>query len=214
MGRGSMKPLRIHWLALLLAGIMLCAVFLPSTLAYITASTTQIINSFLPDPLVLQDQQAIIRIKKIISNHGSASIGPEGFLFELVDLDTQEKRTVRTDASGNAEFLLDYTIADKGIHRYQLREVDEGKENIVYSTLTYAVQVTVAVTEDDRLTAEMTVNGQREGQQYIAAFENVYHAVDLPDTGDGSRLGLHLATLLFSMVSLGLILGRKKKRIG
>jgi len=204
-----MKLLRSGWIVLFLISTLLCALCVPFTLAYVTATTSQYLNSFLPDPLALLDGGTIIRIEKTISNLGKSSIGPEGFQFELINTQTQERVCVTTDENGQAHFLLSYSIEDAGMHRYLLREVDDHRPGVTYSPLQYEVEIQVQG-QGEALEIRTLVNGQPV-QECLARFENIYDSGSIPETGDQGMVWLYLGLFLCSSVCLMFLLSKKKK---
>lgn len=206
-----MRIRRSGWIAVLLAAAIVCAVILPATLAYISASSITYVNTFVPDPRALSDLSVMVNVDKTVTNQGKEAIGPENFIFELTDLDTLKSWTVKTDGQGQAAFLLSYTMQDIGSHRYQLKEVDEKKPGITYSPLVYEIQVDV-VEEADAIILRTWLNGQ-ETEEIRAAYENIYDSGHLPETGDSTNYTLYLALLAVSCICLVVLLGHKKKKI-
>ncbi len=81
---------------------------------------------------------------KTVVNKGTEEITPEGFKFILQNTDTNETVTALSDADGKVKFVLDYDEADIGkTYTYKLSEVNDGRENVEYSTEEYVFTVTV-----------------------------------------------------------------------
>ena len=204
-----MKLPRSGWVALFLTIAWLCAVCVPFTLAYVTASTSLYVNSFMPDPLAMKDGTVYIRIEKAVSNLGKATIGPEGFQFELINTQTQQRMTTATNDAGQACFQLQFTIADAGVHRYQLREIDDHRPGVTYSPLQYDVEIHVQG-RGEELEVQSLLNGQQV-QTCLARFENIYDSGSIPETGDRGLVWLYVV-LLFASGSCLMLLNRKKRK--
>lgn len=164
-----------------------------------TETTLDFTNVYVPKP---EDISINVSVDKTVVNKGSESIGPEGFQFQLEDTTSGEKLTVKTDKDGKAIFRLVYTEEDAGkTYTYKVTELNGGKENVTYSTKSYTITVSVALTQTNELVATLTQDGEAVSN-VATAFENVYDYTpeppvpESPKTGDTTHLALWF-TLLF-----------------
>lgn len=161
---------------------------------------------------------------KTVVNKGGDSIGPEGFEFLLSAVsDGAEDRTAVSDANGRAGFSL--TFSEEDVNRtyvYKLTEINDGRENVSYSTATHTVTVSVSLNGDNELVASLTLNGEST-DAVLAEFENVYEhtspqplppILDTPHTGDDTNLHLWFILLVASGSGLlgAALYGRKRKQ--
>lgn len=200
-------------LALLLC-VAVTVVFAPSSsLAYITANSNTLRNSFRVVYLPPQDISVPLTIHKTMVNLSSREIGPGGFEFQLLNVNTQETVSAISSGDGLAVIHLPFTAEDVGrIQHYRLYEVNTGLENVTYDDTVYTISLTPVLNEAHELTVEMTMNGVPVSQ-IVAKFENKYCVpIPLPDTGDHARLALWLAMLVGS--GAGLIVMRRKLSSG
>lgn len=162
-----------------------------------------------PDDLPLQ-----INVQKTVKNTGSQSIGPEGFTFVLEE-SADAKIEATTDASGKAVF--DLTVTEDligGTYKLKLYEVNDGKQNVTYSTAVYEYEITVSLSEDNKIVADITCNGQTvEGTSHTAQFENLYDYTppQTPVTGDSMNLILWFSLLTLSGLALAAAVIFRKK---
>ena len=189
-------------------------------------------NRFEPEP---EDSQLKLQAKKIVLNTGSESIGPEGFQFQLVNIDTGAKYISTAGEDGLADFLLNYTEEDADeSYRYRLTEINDGRANVTYSSLIYEFKVEIDLDKDGELEATVEYDGE-EVEDFIASFENIYHKdaeqpvvpeqpedpkppvePESPGTGDESRIFLFVGIAGGSALLLALLLllpaGRRKQK--
>ena len=164
-------------------------------------------NIFTPDPdAVTLD----ITAKKTVKNIGSSAIGPEGFHFLLENVTIGGTMQATSDAQGQAVFSLTFTHEDIGrVYTYKLSEIDDGRENITYSTAVYNITVAITLGEDNQLVATITNNGAA-ATEAVGEFENIY-IPDIPETSDPS-LALWMVMLAVSSGGvISLCLGDKKR---
>ena len=80
------------------------------------------------------------------------------FSFELVDVTNEPhvtKETVSSDAEGKFTFTdIAYTQADEGTHKYEVREVNDGRKGVTYDSTVYKFTVTVKDDGEGNLTAK------------------------------------------------------------
>ena len=193
-------------LSLVLAGFLA----IPGTLAVMVDVTPPVVNTFVPDPALLEETPVYILVKKTVTSSAKEPIGPEGFTFELTNTATDERFTAVSGVNGQAMFTLSFSGLDAGSHRYQLREINDGREGVTYSELVYDVQVDVALTDDDVLVTTF-LNGALT-EQCVAAFENLYES-DMPDMGDHRGTAVYAALLLVSMTGAVLLLRVLRRRM-
>ena len=197
-------------LALLVCTAIAVAVAAQPTLAYITARSNTLNNSFRVVYLPPQELRVPIAIEKTVVNLGGEEIGPGGFAFSLTNMDTGEAVTATTAGDGRAAMELTFTAGDVGkTYRYRLCEVDTGREHVIYDDTVYEIGISLALNELHELSAQLTLDGKRV-TSIVAAYENRYAAPhSLPDTGDHTHLLLWTAMLLFS--GAGLIVLKKNR---
>lgn len=162
------------------------------------------------------DLKLNFHVKKTVKNLGSATLSPEGFVFVLTNTTTSAATEVKTDANGDGTFALGFTEADLGkTYTYTLKEKNTGVANVSYSTVEYAIAVTLSLDHENRLVAKITQDG-KDVTEVIAGFENTYdHTPDplptAPQTGDGARPVLWLSLFVLSGAGLVLQAVRRKK---
>lgn len=182
----------------------------PTSLAYIAASSNTVQNAFRVEYLPPQDINVPVRVQKTMISLSERDIGPGGFDFRLINVDTDEAAIMTSLDDGRAEMNLTFTADDVGkTFRYRLHEMDTGRKNVTYDESVYDISIAVNLNEVHELCAEMWVDGVPV-KEIAARFENVYYVpVALPDTGDEARPILWAAMLVFSAV--GLMILRKKR---
>ncbi len=128
-------------------------------------------NIFTPKP---KDIDVVINIDKIVENIGTATITGAGFEFLLERIEDSKQLTVKTDKDGKAKFVLSFTEEDIGkTYNYTLTEVDDGRENVKYSTAIYDIAITVSLDNDNKLVASFTQN-TLSVNNIVAEFVNEY----------------------------------------
>ena len=163
-----------------------------------------------PDDLPLD-----LLVKKIIKNVGSEKIGPEGFRFLMKDADGNTW-TVSSGADAMAKFSLTYTKDDIGkTYTYRITEINDGKENVQYSTAEYIISVSVSLDEGNCLIASITCNNEKV-EAVAVEFENVYDytlkAPEAPPTGDYGIIP-YMSSLMLSAAALIVLINLRKKFI-
>ncbi len=173
-----------------------------------------------------------VNVKKLLENKTDEIIGLDGFKFKLIG-DNMNEQILETDADGNANFVLEYTLADKDkTYNYKLTEINTAIEGMVYDESAVAASVKITLGEDGILKAQITQNGEA-AEAIIASFKNIYEGKpepaltptpepeptpepaypDSPKTGDDTNLHLWFALLFVSgggIFGTGLY-GRKRK---
>lgn len=196
-------------LALLLSVAVAAGFMLPASLAYITAQSNTIVNSFDAGAISPEDLQVPVRVQKTVSSTGAETISPEGFRFALLCQETGETTELTTNIAGIADAVI--SLADLQMNKtytYLLSEINDGRERITYSDQVYTICITLSIDSEIRLVTDITVDG-KPVRQIVASFENLYSPAWMPpDTGDHSQPFLYLALMLFS--SAGLILLMKQ----
>ena len=130
-------------------------------------------NTYTPKP---DDINVEFKVHKTVINQGTEVIGPEDFEFRLEDILSggRDYQTVKSDANGEAVFNLTFSEDDIGkIFCYKLTEVNDGKENVQYSTAEYLITVEISLDANNNLVATLTQNDTVVGA-VVAEFENVY----------------------------------------
>lgn len=195
----------------------------PAAFAFVEDSTQTLVNTFVPGTGVTpgpgpgpggEDEVVYVSVavQKVVYNAGETAIGPEGFHFVLENRETGDGPVIESAADGWAQFLLEFDSADVGkTFEYMVYEINDGRENVTYSTQTYSVVVTVGY--DGALTATVTVNGEENA---VAVFRNVYDdgSVPPPPTGDKANLLLYAAMMAGGVVGLRAVLPRKRREEG
>ncbi len=128
-----------------------------------------------------EDVTVEIEVNKTVTNLGSESIGPEGFEFILENLQTGEKESIKTNSAGVAVFGKVYTAADVGkTFTYKLYEINDGRENVTYSTKVYLVSVSISLDAQLKLVTEVRIDSELVEDAKVA-FENTYDYTPRPD---------------------------------
>ena len=135
-------------IALLIATVAMVSFLVPFTLAYVFDQTDSLVNTFAP-PQGLNEQTAVeIDVVKTVINTGDTTLTPEGFRFTMEDVLTGEKTTVTSDEAGKAKFTLNYRGADTGrSYSFRIYEENDGMQDVIYSTVSYRVQIDLAMVE-------------------------------------------------------------------
>lgn len=201
-------------LALLFVVAAVIGFAIPTTVAYLTAQSDTLINTFtapyfLPEPVSVE-----VRVHKTVHNIGTESIGPEGFQFKLQNTQNDEVFPLTTDANGFASVTLPFSDADLGKnHTYLLQEINDGRENVTYSDQVYTIEITLSVNAQNQIVASARVDGQPV-QQIVAMFENEYNAgIVVPPTGDDTPIARYLALMLISSAGLVLLLTKRNGQV-
>lgn len=200
-------------IAALVLSLATAALFvIPATLSFLFAKSATLVNTFMPSPSLSElEAAADISIQKTILSTGEATISPEGFLFQMEEVDGEASLTVSSDAAGKAAFHLEYDWKDAGqTFRYRITEVHDNRDRVIYSNASYLVEVTVSYLEDE-LSVSITVDGEPVTSCNLP-FENTYDPLVPPHTGDDCPLTLYLLLLLLSSVSLLLLIRRRNAR--
>ena len=122
-----------------------------------------------------------INIDNIVNNTGDKQIGPEGFEFILENTTTQEKKSTESNKSGDAKFTITYTEDDIGkTYTYELTQKCKDIEGLTCSENKYTIEVTIELTEDNKLIANTKVNN-KEVDKVNTTFENTYHVIIIED---------------------------------
>ena len=168
-------------------------------------------NVYTPKP---EDLPITIQVQKTVKNIGKESIGPEGFTFVLEET-VDAKLEATTDADGKVTF--DLTASENMIGEtftLKLYEKNTGKANVTYSDAVYTYTITIGLSADNALTADITCNGQAvQGTSHTAQFENVYDYTvpQTPVTGDSMNLYLWFSLLGISFLAMAAAVIFRKK---
>lgn len=191
---------------LLMVGAMIA---LPGTVAYITAKSNTISNTFTAPHFTPDAASVKVQIKKIVHNVGSERMNPKGFQFELLG-DNHEKFVLTADYHGNAEIILPYEEADIGkTFTYKVYEINDRRADVIYDRTVYELTIDVQLDEvNNAVKTVVKVNG--EMARPVFTFENTYSADSaVPMTGDSMNLSLCIGLMLISAAGM-LLLGRRK----
>ena len=186
---------------------------LKATAAYATenASAEEMVftNVYTPKPA---DLPLTFTVNKTVKNIGKETIGPEGFTFVLEETEDAKIEAV-TGKDGKATFDL---MVSEGMigETFQLKlyEKNDGKKNVTYSTAVYEITVAVRLGADNKLVADLTVNG-KAAEQVDVAFENVYDYTvpATPYTGDNTSVVALFSLLGVSALALAAAVIFRKK---
>lgn len=205
--------IRRLWVKLALLFVVAATVgfAIPTTLAYLTAQSDTLVNTFTAPYFPPESASVEVRVHKTVHNIGTESIGPEGFQFKLQNTQNDEAFTLTVNANGLASVTLPFCDADLGkTHTYRLYEINDGRENVTYSDRVYTIEITLSVNAQNQIVASARVDGQPV-QQIVTVFENVYNAgIILPPTGDDTPIALCLALMLFSGAGLVVLLSKRQ----
>ena len=173
-------------LAVLLSLILAVGLAVPATITYVVVQSPSLVNTFAAMPAE-GGVSVEVKVHKTVLASGGESIGPAGFHFILEDAQTGAQHTFSTGITGYGTVRLAFTDADAGLHTYRLWEVNDQREHVTYSELTYDIAIAVEK-QGELLTASSTVNGEAV-TAIVAEFENIYTAgSDVPATGDRAPL--------------------------
>jgi len=190
----------VRRVALVISFLMLMTSTVNTTYGYIVTKTDSVINTFIPAVPGHEDIAVSIEVNKIVKNTGTASISPEGFEFVLENTASGEKITLKTAANGKALFTLPFTAEDTGkSFNYKLSEINTGIKNVTYDQKVYDIHIAVTLGEDNKLVANVTVDGQTVANA-VARFENAYYGeIPVPpQTGDSSNTAFWFIMMLVS----------------
>lgn len=181
-----------------------------TSLAYITANSNTLHNSFRVVYLPPQDISVPVRIQKSMVNLSEDEVGPGGFEFHLVNSDTGAATVATSSDDGWATMQLTFTAEDVDkTYRYRLYELNAGRENVTYDETVYDISIQLLLNEDHEMYAVLTMNGTPV-TEIVAQYENQYYvAVVPPDTGDNNHPLLWLVMLILSGTGL-IVMGKKR----
>ncbi len=110
-----------------------------------------------------------------------ADIADYTFTFELLDGEGNELQTAENGADGSVSFGT-FEFSEVGTYKYQISEVNDGQDGIVYDETVYDVTVDVKWDgEGACFVAEVTVEGSDDG---TATFTNTYETEETVTPGD------------------------------
>ena len=197
-------------LALLICAAMTVVTATHTSLAYITAKSNTLHNSFRVEYLPPQDITVPVVIQKSMLNLSEDNVGPGGFDFHLINTNTGETLTATSSDDGRASMLLTFTADDVGkTYHYRLYELNSGREHVTYDDTVYDISITLVLNEMHEMSAQLKVNGQPV-PEIAVDYENQYYVTHpLPDTGDHAPLLLWTVMLMISGTGL-FVLVRKE----
>lgn len=93
--------IRRPWVMLALLFVVAAAVgfVIPTTLAYITAQSDTLVNTFYAPYFPPAETSVDVCVRKVVHNTGTESIGPEGFRFQLQNTQNSGIRRITADGS-------------------------------------------------------------------------------------------------------------------
>ncbi len=157
-------------------------------------------NTFVPVVADPDDIEVDITVNKTVKNTGVSSIGPAGFEFVLENTVSGEKQALKSDKNGKAVFTLPFTVTDVGnTYTYKLSETNEGMSGITYDTKVYDISISVSLDADNKLIANVTMNGNAV-DGVVAEFENTYYAEhhETSPMGDNSNITFWFIMMIIS----------------
>jgi len=197
------------WLALLFSAALVIGFAIPTSLAYLTAQSNTLLNTFDAPYFAPDGTEVTVRVHKTVLNTRPQTLSPEGFTFTLLCNETGETIPLTADANGNAYTVLVFDASDVDkTYTYQLSEVNDGREYVTYSENVYNIRIALTADSENKLTADIAMNGETV-ESLLAAFENIYAPPAVPHTGDGCHPMLYLLLAAFS--GAGMLLLRKKR---
>ena len=167
-------------------------------------------NVYTPKPA---DLPIALNVQKTVKNTGKETIGPEGFTFVLEE-SADAKLEAVTDAEGKAGFALTATEDMIGqSFTLKLYEKNDGKAHVTYSEALYTYTIAISLSNDNRLVATITCNGEAVESGHTAQFENVYDYTvpQTPVTGDSMNLVLWFSLLTVSGLAMAAAVIFRKK---
>lgn len=141
----------------------------------VISETLEFTNSYIPESIKVE-----LSGEKTMTGRNLAE---DEFSFQLVDAEGKVLQTVKNDADGN--FLFEELMFEAaGTYKYQISEVMDAQENVVYDATVYTV--TVVVTKDETtgvLNPAVTIdNGGK------LAFHNTYDPDTVPVVITGKKV--------------------------
>lgn len=202
-------------IAMALALVSLCALLLGAvehTLAYVVDASDSVVNVFAPAQTAEETVTAYIPVFKRVQNAPNAQMGPAGFVFALREISSGVEKIAVSDGSGEAGFYCSFAQAQAGqSFVYELYEVNDGREGVVYSTAVYTVEIRVR-NENGVLDAEVRIDG---GEVERAVFRNIYDPEGVftpPETGDGMHPAVYMAVLAMCIGGMAAAFRPRRKR--
>lgn len=147
-----------------------------------------------------------IHIEKTVDG---TAIGPDGFTFMLEGEGVEEMAI--TDKDGKATIVLTYRLADAGkSYTYTLREVNDGKDGVVYDEKVYEIKVS-ATREAMGMATVVTVDGAAVGNELTLTFRNGYQETEeeTPSTGTDRHIWVWFVLMAVSGLGIFLLLLRE-----
>ncbi len=140
-------------------------------------------NTFKPS--VPEDKSVHISVTKRVNNKGSYKRTPEGFEFVLVNTETAEEQTLKTDANGDGK--LKVILSEENIDKtliFKLYEKNNEEKGVTYDSKVYTVEIKPYLNEDYEISADFFVDGNKTNE-INAEFTNICNIDNpvVPDTG-------------------------------
>ncbi len=182
------------------------------TLAYITAESNTVNNSFRVEYLPPQDISVPVTVHKTVLNFTEEEIGPGGFEFYLINSETGDAVTATTADDGWVTVYLPFTAEDVGkTFNYHLYELHTAQENMTFDETVYDIGITLVLNDMHEMSAVLTMDGVPV-EAIVAEYENIYgEYAPWPDTGDEARPILWLMMVIVS--GIGLVATCKNKAV-
>ena len=135
--------------------------------------TVAVTNYYNPDDT---KTSVTIDAQKTVENKGTLILGPEGFEFLLEGEDGI--KVEKTDKDGKAQFVLSFDSADIGeTYTFTLSEVKGNLKDMEYSEKEYEISIRVYLDADNKVVAEVLVDGEDyTDKDIVAEFININKA--------------------------------------
>ncbi len=152
-------------------------------------------------------------VKKIDSTYGF-DLSPEGFIFILRDASTgAEIGRLTTDEDGKAYFECNGNLSRVGQSMtVTIEELDDGRENVVYSTEKYTLTASVVLDENNKVAIVYSITNSA-GQSVSGTnleFTNVYNYNEAPPTGDITFV-VGAGIVLLAIIGGAILLTRERR---
>jgi pilin isopeptide linkage protein len=124
-----------------------------------------------------------------------------------------EKHFAVSDVDGKATFNLVFSESDIGkTYSYKVYEVNDGRENVEYSTVVYDVTISITLGDDNKLYATVT-KGEETVDKAVCEFENIYNETPPAKPGDSAKTVLWTIALGISAFGFAATMyyGKRKK---
>lgn len=151
-------------------------------------------------------------INKTVENIGYAEIGPENFEFVIENIITGDKFYGKTDTTGKAIITLTFDEEDIDTQSiFTLKEVNDGRDFVEYSTEEHTILVSTYLDENNELVVFLGIDGKAVNELTVN-YTNIFNfdpiveeepEIIIPDTDDDDRNHVNkLSTVLFAFCAI------------